>query len=98
MAMTAGRTPTAGVGEVHSLWTSEGMTCDGDSVSITAATQPSLEDVVLGLSPGLPKVHLHNKVLDPSLGGEEFMKAFPPGSRWRTGRPLRPGGRRLHPQ
>ena len=35
--------------------------------------QPSLEDVVLGLIPGLPKVHLHNKVLAYSLGGDDFM-------------------------
>jgi hydrogenase small subunit len=66
----------SGVDAVHILWTSEGMSCDGDSVSITAAMQPSLEDVVLGLIPGLPKVTLHNKVLAYSLGGEEFMQAF----------------------
>src|SRR6476619_8317184 len=64
------------VEEVHILWTSEGMSCDGDTVSTTAASQPSLEDVVLGLIPGLPKVHLHNKVLDPSLGGDDFLKQF----------------------
>ena len=58
-----------GVDEVHILWISEGLSCDGDSVSITAATQPSLEDVVTGLIPGLPKVHLHNKVLEFTLGG-----------------------------
>ena len=40
-----------------------GLGCDGDSVSITAATQPSIEDVLLGAIPGLPKVHLHNPVL-----------------------------------
>ena len=56
----------AGVEEVHILWISEGMSCDGDSVSITAAGQPSIEDVVLGAIPGLPKVHLHNKVLSPT--------------------------------
>ncbi len=65
-----------GVGEVHILWISEGMSCDGDSVSITAAMQPSIEDVVMGLIPGLPKVHLHNKVLSPTLGGEEFLAPF----------------------
>ena len=27
----------SGVEEVHILWISEGMSCDGDSVSITAA-------------------------------------------------------------
>jgi hydrogenase small subunit len=62
--------------DVHILWTSEGMSCDGDTVSITAAMQPSIEDVVLGLIPGLPKVHLHNKVLSPTLGGDEFMAVF----------------------
>jgi len=28
--------------EVHILWINDGMSCDGDSISITAATQPSL--------------------------------------------------------
>ncbi len=66
----------SGVDEVHVLWISEGMSCDGDSVSITAAAQPSIEDVLLGAIPGLPKVHLHNKVLSPTLGGEEFLEPF----------------------
>jgi hydrogenase small subunit len=66
----------SGVEEVHILWISEGMSCDGDTVSITAAEQPAIEDVVLGLIPGLPKVHLHNKVLDYSLGGEEYVRIF----------------------
>ena len=35
------------VEEVHILWISEGMSCDGDSVSITAADQPAIEDVLL---------------------------------------------------
>src|SRR3954467_8935327 len=65
-----------GVEEVHILWISEGMSCDGDTVSITAASQPSIEEVLLGAIPGLPKVHLHNKVLSPTLGGEEFVKPF----------------------
>ena len=30
----------AGVEEDHILWISEGMSCDGDSVSVTAAGQP----------------------------------------------------------
>ena len=65
-----------GVDEVHILWISEGMSSDGDTVSVTAATQPSIEDVVMGLIPGLPRVHLHNKVLSPTLGGEEFLAPF----------------------
>ena len=65
----------AEVQEVHILWISELLSCDGDSVSITAAMQPSLEDVVMGNIPGLPKVHLHNKVLAYE-NGDKFMKAF----------------------
>jgi hydrogenase small subunit len=66
---------TPGFEEVHILWTSEGMSCDGDTVSITAASLPSVEDVVLGAIPGLPKVHLHNKVLAYETG-DDFMAAF----------------------
>ena len=33
------------VAEVHIVWITAGLGCDGDSVSITAATQPSIEDV-----------------------------------------------------
>ncbi|HEX8917373.1 MAG TPA: hydrogenase expression protein HypE [Chloroflexota bacterium] len=65
----------AGVDEVHILWISELLSCDGDSVSITAATQPSLEDIAMGNIPGLPKVHIHNKVLAYE-NGDEFMSAF----------------------
>jgi hydrogenase small subunit len=61
--------------EVHLLWISEGMSCDGDTVSITAAMQPSLEDVLLGVIPGLPKVHLHNKVLAFETG-DAYLEAF----------------------
>jgi hydrogenase small subunit len=61
------------VKEVHILWITAGLSCDGDSVSITAASQPSLEDVILGAIPGLPKVHLHNPVLAYE-NGDEFMK------------------------
>jgi hydrogenase small subunit len=61
------------VKEIHVLWITAGLSCDGDSVSITAATQPSIEDVLLGAIPGLPKVHLHNPVLAYE-NGDEFMK------------------------
>ena len=43
------------VKELHILWITAGLSCDGDSVSITAATQPSIEDVLLGAIPGFPK-------------------------------------------
>lgn len=49
--------------EVHVVWLTAGLSCDGDSVSVTAAEQPSIEDLILGAIPGLPKVALHNPVL-----------------------------------
>jgi hydrogenase small subunit len=61
------------VSDVHILWITAGLGCDGDSVSITAATQPSIEDVLLGAIPGLPKVHLHNPVLAYE-NGDDFLK------------------------
>ena len=61
--------------EVHILWLTAGLGCDGDSVSITAASEPSIEEVVLGAIPGLPKVHLHNPVLAYETG-EEFLKPW----------------------
>ncbi|MGA8381123.1 MAG: hypothetical protein WB710_08330 [Stellaceae bacterium] len=61
--------------EVHILWLTAGLGCDGDSVSITAASELSIEEVVLGAIPGLPKVHLHNPVLAYETG-EEFLKPW----------------------
>ena len=63
------------VAEIHIVWITAGLGCDGDSVSITAATQPSIEDVLLGAIPGLPKVHLHNPVLAYE-NGSEFLNYF----------------------
>src|SRR6201988_4570154 len=63
------------VAELHIVWITAGLGCDGDSVSVTAATQPSVEDVLLGAIPGLPKVHLHNPVLAYEVG-DDFMKYF----------------------
>jgi hydrogenase small subunit len=64
----------SGVDEVHILWITAGLSCDGDTVSVTAAMQPSIEDVLLGAIPGLPKVTLHNAVLAFELGGASYMK------------------------
>src|SRR5215813_4965156 len=65
-----------GVKEVHNLWSPDGLGCDGDTVSTTAASQPSIEDIVMGAIPGLPRVHLHNRVLAYSLGGDEYLKVW----------------------
>lgn len=66
---------TSPVTDVHIIWITAGLSCDGDSISTTAAEQPSIEDVLLGAIPGLPKVHLHNPVLATEVG-DDFMKFF----------------------
>jgi hydrogenase small subunit len=57
------------------LWITAGLGCDGDTIAMTAATQPSIEDVLLGTIPGLPKVNLHNPVL-AYRNGADFMETF----------------------
>src|SRR5437763_16819715 len=57
------------------IWLTAGLSCDGDTISITAATQPSLEDLLLGAIPGLPQVRLHNPVL-AYANGDEFLQPF----------------------
>ena len=34
--------------EIDILWITAGLGCDGESIAMTAATQPSVEDLVLG--------------------------------------------------
>src|ERR1700760_4944475 len=75
------------VAEVHILWITAGLSCDGDSVSTTAAMQPSIEDIVLGAIPGLPKVHLHNPVLAYE-NGDEFMSYWYAAHEDRLGAPF----------
>ena len=45
--------------EIDILWITAGLGCDGDTIAMTAATQPSLEDIVLGAMPWIPKVNFH---------------------------------------
>ena len=79
---------TTGFDEITILWISEGMSCDGDSVAMTASDRPSIEDIVLGLVPGLPKVNLYNKVLSPTVGGEEFLAPYRMAARGEMAEPF----------
>ena len=66
MSTTAGtEAPT-----VHILWINAGLSCDGDSVALTAATQPSIEEIALGALPGLPKIAVHWPLIDFECGPE----------------------------
>ena len=57
------------------LWITAGLGCDGDTIAITAATQPSLEDLLNGGLPWIPDVRLHNPFIDPR-NGDEFLEPF----------------------
>src|SRR5271168_762772 len=67
------------------LWVTAGLGCDGDSISMTAATQPSIEDVLRGAIPGIPRVTLHHPVLSFHVG-EEFLKPFHRAAKGELGR------------
>ena len=60
---------------VHVLWLTSGLGCDGDSVAMTSATSPSLEDLWRGVMPGTPRLAIYNPLLAYETG-EEFMTAF----------------------
>ncbi len=52
---------------VHVIWLA-GMSCDGCSVAVTGATNPSVEELLAGSIPGLPPVVLHHPVLSVGAG------------------------------
>ncbi len=57
------------------LWLTSGLGCDGESVAMTSATSPSLEDLWRGALPGMPRMVIYNPLLAYE-SGEEFMRAF----------------------
>ena len=59
---------------VHAFWLA-GMSCDGCSVSVTGATAPSVEDLLIGRLPGVPRVVLHHPVLSVE-SGEAFIRNY----------------------
>jgi hydrogenase small subunit len=62
--------PTSRMGpieKVHLFWFA-GMSCDGCTVAVTGASAPSLEGLMLGAHPGLPRVVLHHPVVNLESG------------------------------
>jgi hydrogenase small subunit len=60
---------------VRVLWMTSGLGCDGDTIAMTAATNPSLEDLLTGAIPGMPGIVIYNPVLAYETG-EELMRAW----------------------
>src|ERR1700675_4475341 len=63
------------ISEIDVLWITAGLGCDGDTIAMTAATQPRIEDIVLGAMPWIPKVRLHNPFLSLA-NGDDFLEPF----------------------
>ncbi len=61
-------------GVVHVFWLA-GMSCDGCSVATLGAGGPSIEDMVMGRIPVLPRVVLHHPMLAENVG-QDFMEPF----------------------
>ncbi len=60
---------------VHVIWMTSGLSCDGESVALTSATSPSLEDLIRGTIPGMPGVVIYNPLLAYESGAE-FVKVW----------------------
>ena len=69
------RSDSEPISEIDILWLTAGLSCDGDTIAVTAATQPSIEDLVLGMFPWIPKVNFHNPFLAYE-NGDEFVRYF----------------------
>jgi len=72
-------------GIVHVFWLS-GMSCDGCSVSALGASWPSVEGLVAGNIPFLPKVVLHHPMLADDIG-RDFVEPFARAAEGRLGAP-----------
>ena len=72
--------------EIHAFWIAGGS-CDGCSIAAVGATSPSVEDLMRGVLPGMPKVVLHHPVLSVSAG-EEFIKPFRLAAKGELGHPF----------
>ena len=64
----------APVSEVHAFWLA-GLSCDGCSIAAVGAKNPTVEQLITGTIPGLPKVILHHPVLSVTAG-DKFMQAY----------------------
>jgi len=73
-APRAERLPEGPIKTIHVFWLA-GMSCDGCTISAAGATNPSVEDLLNGNLPGLPKVILHHPVLSVEAG-HEFVENF----------------------
>ena len=70
---------------VHIFWIA-GMSCDGCSIALTGASSPSIERLLRGTLPGLPRVVLHHPFLAPE-SGRSFLEPYRQATRGGLGAP-----------
>ena len=69
------------------LWLTAGLGCDGETIAMTGATQPSIEQLVMGALPWIPKVNFYNPFLAYE-NGDDFVRAFRDAAEEKSGRPF----------
>ncbi|MGH9281393.1 MAG: hydrogenase expression protein HypE [Acidimicrobiales bacterium] len=72
--------------KVHVFWFA-GASCDGCTVSVTGAQSPSVESLMMGAHPGLPRVILHHPVVNLE-SGPAFLKPMELAIQGRLGAPF----------
>ena len=60
--------------EIAILWLTAGLGLHGDTIAMTAATQPSIEDLLSGAIPWTPKVTLYNSFLASEVGSRSQIR------------------------
>jgi hydrogenase small subunit len=71
--------------KVHVFWFA-GASCDGCTVSVTGARSPSVESLLMGAHPGLPRVVLHHPVVTLE-SGPAFLRPLEQALQGRLGAP-----------
>lgn len=64
----------AATDSVHIFWIS-GMSCDGCTIALTGASSPSIERLLRGTLPGLPRVVLHHPFFSQE-SGRNFLEPY----------------------
>lgn len=77
----------ATVKEIDILWLTAGLGCDGETIAMTGATQPSIEQLVMGSLPWIPKVNFYNPFLAYE-NGDDFVKPFRDAADDKSGKPF----------
>jgi hydrogenase small subunit len=88
---TGNRVPANGsampVKEIDILWVTAGLGCDGETIAMTGATQPSIEQLVMGALPWVPKVNFYNPFLAYEVG-DDFVRPFRDAAEGKSERPF----------